>query len=139
MKLLQKIAAGVFLSIGFLFIVTALITIVKPDPEASAQDNEDTILGCFLLGIPPSLVGGYLIWNLYNQNLERKKTLKEQQDKTFFQVVEEYKGSITILRFAMAAQIPVEEAQKYLDEKAVQLNATFDTNEAGDVIYQFRI
>lgn len=43
------------------------------------------------------------------------------------------------MNFAIAAQIMPAEAKQYLDKKARELNATFETNDRGGVFYYFDI
>ena len=48
-------------------------------------------------------------------------------------------GHISVLSFAISAQIMPAEAKEYLDQKAQELNATFETNDSGGVSYYFNI
>mgnify|MGYP006275889711 CR=1 FL=1 len=54
-------------------------------------------------------------------------------------MVQENNGKLTVLRFAMEAQLPGKEARQYLDEKAREFQASFDVTENGDVTYLFHL
>ncbi|QKQ73180.1 hypothetical protein [Nostoc sp. TCL240-02] len=44
---------------------------------------------------------------------------------------------ITVLQLAKNAEISTQLAKQYLDEKAKELNADFEVNEEGNVLYHF--
>ncbi|WLT39776.1 hypothetical protein NON20_10375 [Synechocystis sp. B12] len=61
----------------------------------------------------------------------------ENLRKIFFQILEENKNTITVLQFCKAAEIDGKEAKEYLDQKAIEFNATFEASESGGIIYKF--
>ncbi|WP_256529742.1 hypothetical protein [Limnofasciculus baicalensis] len=43
------------------------------------------------------------------------------------------------MRFVRETNLTVEEAQEFLDEQALALNATFDVTEDGNIFYYFSV
>ncbi len=54
-----------------------------------------------------------------------------------FTIAEGQAGDLTIVQFATAAQVPVEQAKAFLDQKAQVLNASFDVKDTGAIVYRF--
>jgi large subunit ribosomal protein L7/L12 len=65
------------------------------------------------------------------------KTVSDRFNSTFFRLLSEGNGQITLLQFAKETQLSIEEARQFLDEKAQEFNATFDTDEKGGISYYF--
>jgi large subunit ribosomal protein L7/L12 len=65
------------------------------------------------------------------------KTVSDRFNSTFFRLLLEGNGHITLVQFAKETQLSIEEARQLLDEKAKEFNATFDTDEKGDISYYF--
>ncbi|MFQ4140290.1 hypothetical protein PGN35_028650 [Nodosilinea sp. PGN35] len=135
MRLLQKVLAGVCLSFG-LFIVLA-VTVEIFNPTSDAEDRSGSIAALVLFGLPPTALGAWLIWNLRQQHERSLKDLADQQEQRFLQILQDHKGSLTVLQFATATKMSLEESKVYLDEKAQQLNASFDVLDNGAVVYCF--
>lgn len=135
MRLLQKVLAGVFLSFG-LFIVVA-VTVELFDPTSDAEDRSGSVAALLLFGLPPTALGAWLIWNLRQQHERSLENLADQQEQRFLQLLQDHKGDLTVLQFATATQLSLEESKAYLDEKAQQLNASFDVLDNGAVVYRF--
>ena len=131
MKLLRKLAAGFLLTWGFLFLVVPVA--VLPDKNAS-QDDRDQAIGCLVLGLPTAAWGAWLVWGLYRQREQEKR---DRLQATFYRLLQENNGSVTILSFAMAANLPGEAAKVYLDAKAREFGAIFDVSDQGSLTYQF--
>ena len=55
----------------------------------------------------------------------------------FLELIEQNAGRITVLQLAKNAEISTQLAKQYLDEKAKELNASFEVNEEGNVLYHF--
>ncbi|MEP0899950.1 hypothetical protein [Nodosilinea sp. FACHB-13] len=135
MRLLQKVLAGVCLSLG-LFIVLALTAEIL-NPTNDAEDRADSVAALLVVGLPPTALGAWLIWNLRQQHERSLETLADQQEQRFLQLLQDHKGDLTVLQFATATQLSLEESKVYLDEKAQQLNASFDVLDNGAVVYRF--
>ncbi|MEL6442469.1 MAG: hypothetical protein AAFQ80_24905 [Cyanobacteria bacterium J06621_8] len=70
--------------------------------------------------------------------LNLKNNKKENYLRSvFFNTIKQNGGSITVLEFAMKANITGIEARKYLDQYAVEFEANFDTTKEGCMVYLF--
>lgn len=147
MKLLKKIAAGLLISWGFLFLlvaISALPTLLEKNvtPEAK-EDATSAALGGIALGFPPAGIGTWLVWAMYRKSQkdkeEREKAKSDKLREIFFRLIEENQGDITILRFAKETNLTLEEAKEFLDKQALTLNATFDVTEDGNIFYHFSV
>ncbi|MBF2080114.1 MAG: hypothetical protein IGR76_16755 [Synechococcales cyanobacterium T60_A2020_003] len=135
MILIQKIAAGFCLLIGLPIVL--LGTVEALNPSTSAEDREGAIAAVVLFGAPPTALGGWLLWNVRHQNRTKQQPIEHAREQLFLKLLQEPEGTITVLRFASEAAIPLAEAQEFLDSKARQLNASFDTTDEGGIIYRF--
>lgn len=137
MKLLKKVSAGLLLSLGFLCLMTSVFYLVEPGTtlEEKQEASEDITAG-IVLGVPLTAVGSWLIWNLGQHS---KKELSDRLQSSFYQLIKQGNGHITVLNFAIETQLPPTAAKQYLDEKAKELNANFNTNEQGGIFYEFNL
>ncbi|WP_052672305.1 hypothetical protein [Aliterella atlantica] len=87
-------------------------------------------------GVPVMAAGGWIVWGLQKQH---QKNNSDRLQAIFYQLVQQDKGHISVLNFAIAAQIMPEEAKQYLNKKDRELNATFENNERGGISYYFDI
>ena len=55
----------------------------------------------------------------------------------FFNLIQNNKGSITVIDFARATDLSGTDAKKILDRFSVEFDATFDVTEEGQVVYLF--
>jgi hypothetical protein len=140
-KTMKKIFAGLFLLAGLLIPVVTLATIL--DPYASPEEYEGMLAGFFILGLP-CLVGGiWLTVGIIQQNQreteEQQKAESDRLREIFFRLVRQENGEMTVLRFAMEAQIPGDQAKEYLNECAKQYDATFNVGDEGEISYKFHL
>jgi hypothetical protein len=160
MKTAGKLAAGWLIVLGFTgMTMTVSALLEKPATETrltpfsficrdfldrnAAQENRDIALGGLLLGFPSLALGGWLALALYHQEQQEKKAASpngsDRLQSTFYRLLEESNGQITILRFAKETQITGHEAKQYLDEKAKEFNGNFDVNSEGGISYRFHL
>jgi len=135
MKTLKKILAGLFLLIGIPMGLAFSIDLINPN--VSQKDKENSITALFLFAIPSTGVGSWFVWSLYQEKQRKKQEIERQREQLFLQLLEEKQGNITITSFALVAQISIEEAKEYLDIKAQQLQANFESTNEGGIIYKF--
>jgi predicted HTH domain antitoxin len=135
MKILKKILAGSFLTIGLAILL--LGTIQLTDSKLKSEDKEGALETIVLLGLPSTAIGIWIIWSLQQQHQQELKKLKLQKEQLFLRLLEQEEGIITITKFAVAAQISIEESKQYLEEKAKQLNANFENSDKEGIIYRF--
>lgn len=116
--------------------VTILGTSEILDPKISEQDRGEAIAAVVLLGVPPTLLGGWMIW------WSRQRSRRLEQDRlrtTFFRLLQENDGSVTALRFSMETGLDGRSAKTYLDERAKEFNALYNVTEEGNLSYRFEL
>ena len=158
MKTAEKLAAGWLLTLGFMFLTISVTAgIEKLTAEKSINiptqdeydwqnpdyENNDTIVGGIIFGVPSLILGGWLALGLYKESRQDKKAITQQNHERlqsqFYQILQTNNGRITLLNFAMQSQLPAAEAKEYLDQKAKEFNANFQVNEEGGVSYHFDV
>ena len=133
MKSIRKIATGCLLSVGFICLLGTVFNVIQPK---QTQENRDKALAGLVLGLPLTISGVWLIRNLAKQHQQRKENYLYSK---FFHLIEKGQGSITVLNFAMEAQISSEESTKYLEEYSKKFNADFEVTARGNVVYKFDV
>jgi hypothetical protein len=137
---MKKIFIGISFTIGFLFLGVAASLFTQ---QNLSKDDREGAVGCLIIGVPPTVLGSWLLWDLRRQ---KKQTQQQNQQATtlelesiFLQQLQANQGNITVVSFAVASKLPLEEAKKYLEVKSTQLNSTFHINETGGTSYHFDI
>lgn len=131
MKLFKKIAAGCLLSLGFICLLGTVFNVVEQD---TTQEDRDAAFAGLVLGLPLTISGGWLIWSLSQQHQQQQETYFRSK---FFHLIEKGDGLMTVLNFAMEANISGEEAKQYLEKYAQEFGADFEVTEQGGIIYKF--
>ena len=137
MKLFQQVSAGLLLSLGFIFLMVIPVGIITYSQENTQEEKQEalsSILGGLILGVPTSAAGMWLVRGLRQQHQQK---INNRLNSAFYRLIEQENGRISLLSFAKEAQITGKEAQKFLDIKAKEFNATFDVNPAGGIYYHF--
>ncbi len=91
-------------------------------------------------GIGGILIGGGYAWLQYTKKHRENQEISARMsdlDRLFHETLMKKKGQITLFEWATTAQLPREQAKEYLDKKAVEWEALFETSENGTVVYQF--
>jgi hypothetical protein len=76
------------------------------------------------------LAGGWFWW--------RQKVRDQTLHQVFYAELVAHGGRISVLDFAIAAQITGSEARQFLDQRAKEFWGDFEPTAAGDVLYTFR-
>ncbi|OUL18123.1 hypothetical protein [Nostoc sp. 106C] len=163
MKTAEKLAAGWLLTLGFMFLTLSVSAgiekhnILKPiqtpiEDEESVLDfpNKEylylldaTARQGLIFGVPTLILGGWLSLGLYRQSKQEKKAINQQMNdrlqSIFYQMLQENKGRMTLVGFAIKSELPAITARQYLDEKAKEFNANFKVSEDGAISYHFEI
>lgn len=163
MKTAEKLAAGWLLTLGFMFLTLSVSAGIEKhnmskripitvDQEGRVQEfvNKDlfdflnnTARQSLIFGVPTLILGGWLTLGLYNQTRQEKKALNQQMNdrlqSVFYQMLQENKGRMTLIGFAIKSELPAIAARQFLDEKAKEFNANFKVSEDGAVSYHFEI
>ncbi|OUL37455.1 hypothetical protein BV372_02515 [Nostoc sp. T09] len=163
MKTAEKLAAGWLLTLGFMFLTLSVSAgiekhnILKPIPTPTEEEdyapefvNKDalylldaTARQGLIFGVPTLILGGWLSLGLYRQSRQEKKAINQQMNdrlqSIFYQMLQENKGRMTLVGFAIKSELPAITARQYLDEKAKEFNANFKVSEDGAISYHFEI
>ena len=162
MKTAEKLAAGWLLTLGFMFLTlsvsatlekkSVLKPVSKPYNQALVKEFinqpavyylDKTARNGIIFGFPTMVLGGWLSLGLYRQNKNEQKALQQQLSdrlqSTFYQMLQENNGRVTVLGLAMNCQLPAATAREYLDMKAKEFNGDFHVSETGGVSYHFEI
>ncbi|WP_026732074.1 hypothetical protein [Fischerella sp. PCC 9605] len=139
MNLIKKISAGLLFSFGFFCLMLVAVETLTYNQKQTQQEQTESVNGIFgglAFGVPAVAYGGWLVWGMRQQH---QKLLSDRLQSTFYRLLEENNGKISVLSFAKQAEINGDEAKRYLDAKAKEFNATFDINPQGGIYYYFHI
>jgi hypothetical protein len=129
---LKFLIAGSLIGLGVVLSGLALMALLLP---GQTVDQRTGAIGTLLIfGLPPIVMGGAL-WYLAQQGDQAREAARQRN--AFFYLVQQGKGQITVLDFAIAAKLDGDRAKVYLDDRAREFNANFDVNPAGGVVYCF--
>ncbi|MEO1144785.1 MAG: hypothetical protein AAFY26_04185 [Cyanobacteria bacterium J06638_22] len=137
MRLIQKILIGFMFLIGVPVLLLGVSEWVNPN--ADAEDKDGATAAIIFLGLPPTALGGFLLWNLRANAPKDKRNPELEREQHFLDLLQANEGRLTPIRVAAEMNMTIAEAKIYLDQKAKQLNATFDVSEEGGIIYRFHV
>ena len=85
--------------------------------------------------LPWLMVGGLAAMGWW---LWRRRQLEiRRQHQVFYSLIQAHQGRISILNFAIAANLGAREARQFLDDRAEDFLANFEVTEQGDMLYIF--
>ncbi len=131
---MQKIFAGVFFSIGFIFLTVTVSSLTTKNPTPKERS---AAMGGIIIGVPALAAGAWIVWRERKKHDDRLEVRQRQLEFSFLSTLQANNGNITPINFAIANQLSLEESKQYLDKKAIQLNAEFEVTEDGGVSYKF--
>jgi predicted transcriptional regulator len=134
---LKKTAIVLLLLVGLPVTVLTTLEILDPDTPPSAKG--DFAAGLVFIGLSPTALASGLIVSLRHQHQQKLKQAAREQEQIFLALLQESNGKLTTVQLATRANISLEEAKAYLDEKALLLNGDFDTTDTGAIVYKFPI
>jgi len=137
MNAIKKMLIGFFLIIGLP--ITSLTIIQLLDSNTTPEDREGALAALFLLGLPPTGIATYLIFDLKHNQKNKVDKNQINKEQIFLKILAENSGEITVLKFAVESRLSIEQAREYLDNKAKELNADFSVNDEGGIIYKFYV
>lgn len=76
-------------------------------------------------------------WWLWRRWQKTQTAQQERLNEIFYQLIQEHRGHITVLDFAMTAKVPAIAARDFLDARAKEFSAHFEITERGDIFYLF--
>lgn len=101
------------------------------------EDRDDAMAALIIFGLPLTGAGGWMLWSL-NSRVRKEKFDSDWVHQSFYQVIDETKGEVSILRFAQASQLSGKDAQKYLETKVKEFNGDVWRSPEGETIYRFK-
>lgn len=137
MRTIQKTLAGACLLFGLSIPLLAAVYAVGSGDDFELEDSAEAGVALVVFGLAPTALGGWLAWSLRHGNRQTSQSLSLQQEQMFLQLLQNQAGDLTIIQFAAAAQLPIEQAKAFLDQKAQLLNASFDVKDSGAIVYRF--
>lgn len=87
-----------------------------------------------LLRVMLPIAAGWWLWRRWQRTHQLQQA---SLDAVFYQLLQEHRGQITVLDFAMTARLSAATAKEYLDARAKDFSAQFEVTERGDVYYLF--
>jgi hypothetical protein len=132
---LKKTAVVLLLMIGLP--VTLLTALDVMSPNTTADEKSDATAALMILGLPPTALGGFLIFNLRQQHKSKLQEKSRELERLFLELLQTNKGQLTTVQFASETDLPLEDAKEYLDDKARQLNGQFSVTDQGAIVYEF--
>ena len=137
MPTLKRILAGFFLLIGLPILLVGAFDLM--DPEESREDKEGALAAAGFFGVPSVAIAAGLLISAQRHRRTQRQKIDLAREQLFLNLLSAQDGEVTVVGFALAAQISIEEAKAYLDEKATQLGANFEVTEDGGIIYKFSV
>ncbi len=123
------------LCLGRAFFVGATPTLETAlDKNPNRLNKPEIITAGLLLGIP--CTAGSL-WMLNTFNRDHKIAQSQRLQVLFYKAIKANNGSINALQLAMLAEISVEDAKTFLDAWAEPLNADYQIDDTGLMVYRF--
>jgi len=141
MKLVgKKISKKADLRNAAILLMGLLISLVAvhklQQPTTPAQNREELQASLIFVGLPLISLAAWLM------QTERRQVQQQQHDllqDSFFKVLKENRGYISVMQFAMASGLEGGLAKAYLDERALEFNADYDVSETGGITYYFEL
>ena len=133
---MKKLFIGISLTIGLLFFAVAISIFSQKNPS---PEDRDGALGCLIIATPPTLLGGWLIWDLQRHKKQSQADRLLALESLFLQHLQEHQGNITVISFAMASKLPLADAKAYVEQKSIQLNSAVSIDETGGTSYHFHL
>ncbi len=122
------------LVLGFLCLGRALETALDKNPNR--LDKRETITAGLLIGIPCT-VGSLLM--LRSVERDRKLLQSKQLQRLFCKALRANNGRINAYQFSLLAGITVADAKDFLDGWAGPLDAAYQVDESGVMVYCFNV
>ncbi|NEQ46033.1 MAG: hypothetical protein F6K00_21820 [Leptolyngbya sp. SIOISBB] len=132
---MKKFAAGVLLLLGITLSLALIADILDPETDRPG----DSVAALVLFGLPPIALSGLLIHSLRQQHQANEQKSDREVEQLFLAEIQANDGVVSPIIFATKADLSIEDAKTYLDEKAVQLNGLYEATESGGITYRFPI
>ncbi len=133
-QIAKSLGAATLLLLGFICLGRALETSLDQNPDR--LHKRETITAGILLGLPTA-VGG--TWLALNSRRHHQTAEANRLRAIFFELVNAGEGQLTVLQFAMAAQMDGDKAKAYLSDRSQEYDGTFQVDDEGTILYCFAL
>ncbi|MGD1901940.1 MAG: hypothetical protein ACFB9N_06845 [Geitlerinemataceae cyanobacterium] len=138
LKFFKKAGAGVLLAVGAPIVLLAGYGLL--DPSSTVRQLSIVIMA---IGLPPTGIAGWLVWSLMRQNkrdaIEAGLASQQKLQATLFRLLKQNDGRVSLLQFAMEADLPGDTAKDYLKNQAKVFEADVEVSTGGNPIYCFEV
>jgi hypothetical protein len=134
MKSQHKKRGAMLITVGCFFLLLGVFGLFNP--KSQPEKRISGALACMTVGLPLLGLG---TWRMWDASKQQQQENRDRLQSTFYRLIQESNGQLTVLTFAMAAQLSAQEAKQYLDEKAKEFDANFAVTEENGVCYLFEI
>ncbi|MGB3191026.1 MAG: hypothetical protein WBB43_16580 [Limnoraphis sp.] len=135
MQLIKLITASLLVSVGLFFGLAIATELVNPD--ASSDSKLSTTIGGLTLGLPALSVGSWLLWNGYHQFRQKIEHHSRRINSIFFHLLSQNYGKIKVSDLVKYTRLSQQEAQDFIESKALELNATLERRPDRETVYHF--
>lgn len=137
MKFIKYSVASILIGFGSLLIAAGVYSLF----DDGLEGDKSVFVTLMIVGLPPTS-GGIWLWNATQKQgkLSKQEQLdveNKRRQEVLYQLIKEKEGRFTLIEFAMAAELPGEDAKAFLQEQAQAFGANFDVNDQGDIVYRF--
>jgi len=138
LKFVKKIGAGVLFAVGAPIILLAGYGLL--DGSETVRQPSIVIMA---IGLPPTGIAGWLMWSLMRQHQRDTIALNQAQRQklqaTLFRLLKQNNGRVSLLQFAIEADLPGDSAKDYLKQQAQVFEAEIEVSTGGNPIYCFEV
>ena len=136
MRFVKYTVAGILVAFGALFLAAGTYALFDEDSPGTSA-----FVGCLILGVPPFAGGIWLYSATQKQSHNTQQSLLQAENKRrrdiLYELIQAKEGKFTLLDFAIAADLPGDEARTFLQDQAKAFGADYSVTEKGDIVYHF--
>ena len=110
--------------------------------------SSSLLVALFIIGLILALAGAIFAvlliatpfvaaWWIRKQYHSRKREQQSHLNSTFYQLLQDNQGRVTVLDFALKSNLTGLQAKHYLDQQAQEFMADFEVTEQGEIVYCF--
>ena len=110
------------------------------------QTSSSLLVALFIIGLILALAGAILAvlviatpfvaaWWIWKQYHSRKQAQQSHLNSTFYQLLQNNRGRVTVLEFVLKSNLTGLQAKQYLDQRAQEFMADFEVTETGEIVY----
>jgi ribosomal protein L7/L12 len=129
---MKKVAIGFLLFLGMFSFHRGVTRLMEEELDIGEQ--LEVIAAVIIFG--GGSMGG-AVWLIRQHQQEQQQIERDRLYCLFFELLKTGQGHISILQFAMRAQLSSAAAKAFLDERSREFDATFEVSESGGISYVF--